>query len=189
MRLWWMAGAALAAAACGGGSYDLDGGELVTVGKKFVEQRGCPMCHQSSDGTLSGQSMPRPGTMQYPTNLTPDRDTGLGAWADIEIVRAMRYGLDGDDNLLCPTMVHYDGSDPAQPFMTDLEANAIVAYLRSLAPVSRKDIPPSICPPIKSPPVDMAMQITGGDDLAVPDLAQPVDAANPPDDGGADGGA
>jgi len=71
--------------------------------------------------------------------------------------------------------------------MTDLEANAIVAYLRSLAPVARHDIPASYCPPLKSPPHDMAME-QSNDDLAAPDLSPPVDLATP-GDGDADGGA
>jgi hypothetical protein len=60
-------------------------------------------------------------------------------------------------------MPHF-GVDPSQPFMTDLEAGAIVAYLRSLLPVTRTDggIPASKCPPLKPPPpVDMAVALDG----------------------------
>jgi Cytochrome c len=147
----------LAAAGCGGPqSYDLDGGDLVTVGKRFVDQRGCPMCHQSSsaaDGVLSGQTTPRPGTLAYGANLTPDHETGIGDWADIAIVRAMRYGFDDEGEPLCPPMPRCDGTDATQSLLTDLEASAIVAYLRSLPPVSRA-IPESRCPPLKPPPSD-----------------------------------
>jgi Cytochrome c len=171
--------AAVMLAGCGNDAYDLDGGDQLIVGKAFVDQRGCPTCHQSAnpaDGILSGQSTPQPNTMAYGANLTPDVDTGLGGWADIEIVRAMRFGVDNDQAPLCPTMPHFDGSDPNHPgAMTDLEANAIVAYLRSLPAVSRPDIPESTCPPIKPPPEpDLAM-------AAVQDLAVPP----PPTDGGA----
>ncbi|MCA1663902.1 MAG: hypothetical protein LC659_06500, partial [Myxococcales bacterium] len=68
---------------------------------------------------------------------------------------------------LCPTMPRFDGSDPKQPAMTDVEATAIVAYLRALAPVTHA-VAASMCPPLKppaaadmaappSPPVDLAM--------------------------------
>jgi hypothetical protein len=148
-------------AGCGQERYDLDGGDLVTVGRRFVDQRGCPRCHQSqrgADGILSGQSTPQPGTMAYGGNLTPDPGTGIGDWADLEIVRAMRFGIDNQDQPLCAPMPRFDGTDPAQSSMTDLEAGAIVAYLRSLAPVARADIPASTCPPVKPPPpIDMAM--------------------------------
>jgi hypothetical protein len=146
------------ASGCGKDRYDLDGGDLVVVGERFVAQRGCPLCHQPNEGggTLSGQSSPRPSTMAYGANLTPDPATGLGGWADIEIVRAMRYGIDNEGQPLCPPMPHFDGSDPAQAFMTDLESSAIVAYLRSLPPTSTR-VPSSTCPPLKpAAPLDLA---------------------------------
>ncbi len=94
--------------------------------------------------------------MAYGDNLTPDVATGLGAWADIEIVRAMRNGVDHANMVLCPTMPRYDGSDGTVPAMTDLEADLIVDYLRSLPAVSRT-IPVSVCPPIEPPvPPDSA---------------------------------
>ena len=184
---------ALCTSGCKPGTYNLDGGDQITVGKAFVDQRGCPMCHQSpnpSDGILSGQSTPRPGTNAFPANLTPDPTTGIGDWSDLEIIRAMRFGIDDGLEPLCPPMPHFDGSSAAWPFMTDLEANAIVAYLRSLPPVTRLDggIPESTCPPLKPPPppdlapppvVDMAIP------FVLPDLGVPGDggAAVPVDSG------
>jgi hypothetical protein len=162
-----LASALLLAACSDKDSYDLDGGDIVTVGSLFVEQRGCPDCHQSSDpkdGKLSGQTVPRPNTMAYPANLTPDHTTGIGDWADIEIVRAMRYGIDNENEPLCPPMPHFDGNRPDLPLMTDLEARAIVAYLRSLPPVTRP-IPESRCPPLKPPPMpDLSAPADGGTD-------------------------
>jgi hypothetical protein len=130
-----------------------DAGVEIAVGMEFVAQRGCPRCHQSSDphdGTLSGQTTPQPGTMAYPANLTPDHTTGIGDWADIEVIRAMRYGFDNQGLPLCAPMPH--AAD-----MTEVESQAIVAYLRSL-PAVKRAIPASLCPPIKPmPPVDMAV--------------------------------
>lgn len=159
---------------CGDGNGDggADLGMQAAIGREFVQQRGCPTCHQSrnaADGTLSGQTTPQPGTMAYPRNLTPDVATGLGAWADIEIVRAMRYGINHQQLPLCPPMPHFDGSDPAQPAMTDVEADAIVAYLRSLPAVARP-VPASMCPPLKPPPpVDMAVPPAPPDDMTMAD--------------------
>lgn len=168
-------GAAVALAAlvgCGGGSGD-DGADLgmeAAIGREFVQQRGCPTCHQPSGaaaGTLSGQTTPLPGTTAYPANLTPDVATGLGGWADIEIVRAMRFGITQQQLPLCPPMPRFDGSDPAQPAMTDVEASAIVAYLRSLPPVAHR-VPASMCPPLKPPPpVDMAVPPPPPDDMTM----------------------
>jgi hypothetical protein len=141
--------------------YDLDKpSDRIAAGKRYVADRKCGSCHQSpssADGILSGQTSPRPGTMAYGDNLTPDVTTGLGAWADIEIVRAMRAGVDHAQMVLCPTMPRYDGSDAKIAAMTDLEADLIVDYLRSLPAVSRT-IPPSVCPPIEPPaPPDLSV--------------------------------
>jgi hypothetical protein len=123
------------------------GTDPVGQGKALVAQRGCPTCHQSpdrADGILSGQTAPQPGTRAYAANLSSDTATGLGGWADIQILRAMRAGVDNQFMYLCQPMPHFDGSDPAQPEMSDTEAYTIVAYLRSLPPVNRV-IPRSIC--------------------------------------------
>ena len=60
----------------------------VAAGQRFVADRGCADCHRGPDGNLSGSATARPGTTAYPSNLTSDRTTGLGAWADVTIVRA-----------------------------------------------------------------------------------------------------
>jgi mono/diheme cytochrome c family protein len=127
----------------------------VAQGRQLVAERGCAGCHQSAargDGVLSGQATPQPGTLAYPANLTPDRATGLGGWADIAIVRAVRFGVDDEQLPLCAPMPRFDGSDPARPWLSDGEADALVAYLRSLPPVRRDDIPPSRCPEREPPP-------------------------------------
>src|SRR4051812_37469505 len=64
----------------------------------------CGGCH--TGGALAGQPDPQlylagseigfgiPGTgFFYPPNLTPDRETGLGAWGEAEIIRAIRTGV------------------------------------------------------------------------------------------------
>jgi hypothetical protein len=177
--------ACLALAGCGGEkSWNLDGGDLVTVGSGFVDQRGCRMCHGND---LSGSPTAAAGTMVYASNLTPDHATGIGDWADLQIVQAMRYGFDDQLQPLC---------DPSPKFkdMTDLEAGAIVAYLRSIPPVTRNPpIPESFCPPLKPmplldlapPPVmDMAMPVV---DMAMPTADLATDDASSPTDGGAGG--
>lgn len=144
----------------------------IADGKQFVKQRGCPDCHQSpnpADGVLSGQTTPQKNTMAYGANLTPDVMTGLGAWADIEIVRAMRYGIDNQQMPLCPPMPRFDGTDPTQAAMTDLEAYDIVAYLRSLPAVSRV-IPDSVCDTVdidQGNPLPADLAVAG--DAAIPD--------------------
>ena len=143
-----------------GGSDDAaaDLGTQETIGREFVKQRGCATCHQATGSdapTLAGDVEVMPGV--FSANLTPDGETGLGHWADLTIIRAIRYGVDDEQTELCPTMPRFDGSSAQYPLMTDVEANAIVAYLRSLKP-AHVEARESKCPPIKPrPPVDMAM--------------------------------
>jgi mono/diheme cytochrome c family protein len=155
MRAWCLA--AILAAGCSSSSSSTNGdaGPEASIGAEFVQARGCPSCHQQSGGfgTLTGNDVAVAGTEAFPANLTPDRTTGIGGWADEQIIRAFRYGIDHDGAELCPTMPRFDA-------IGDVEANAIVAYLRTLPSVTRT-IPPSMCPPIKPVPGgDMAMPPT-----------------------------
>jgi len=87
-------------------------------------------------GRLAGQVFTKlhgmPGTVVTP-NLTPDPETGIGAWTGGEIVRAIREGVDKDGRTLFPMM-------PYKAFrkMSDEDVYSVVAYLRSLPPVKRK---------------------------------------------------
>jgi len=40
----------------------------------------------------------------YGSNLTPDPETGIGAWSDGGLVRAIREGLDREGCLIFPIM-------------------------------------------------------------------------------------
>jgi mono/diheme cytochrome c family protein len=68
-------------------------------------------------------------------NLTPDQGTGLGAWTDAQIARAIREGVDKDGVELVIM--------PSQNYraLSDADVAAMVAYLRHLEPV-RNEIPP-----------------------------------------------
>ncbi|WPZ33707.1 c-type cytochrome [Thalassobaculum sp. OXR-137] len=87
----------------------------------------------------------------YASNITPDMETGIGGWSDAEIVRAIREGVRPDGSVIGPPMPIglYRG-------MSDADAMALVAYLRSLpavknetpASVYRVPVPPSWGPPV-----------------------------------------
>jgi mono/diheme cytochrome c family protein len=69
----------------------------------------------------------------YPPNLTPDAETGLGKWSDAEVIAAFTTGVAPDGRQLAPAMPwmsygHISADD----------AEALVAYLRSLKPVSHQ---------------------------------------------------
>jgi mono/diheme cytochrome c family protein len=83
-------------------------------------------------GSDIGFEMPGMGVF-YPPNLTPDKETGLGTWSDAEIIAAFTTGMRPDGRQLAPMMpwmsyAHINADDAA----------ALVAYLRSLPPVTHK---------------------------------------------------
>ncbi|MEK0083968.1 c-type cytochrome [Benzoatithermus flavus] len=107
----------------------------------------CAGCH--TQGALIGQPDPKrhlagsdigfgiPGLgVFYPRNLTPDPETGLGAWSEVDIVRAVRTGQRPDGRELAPAM-------PWRSYaaLSDADAAALAAYLKSLEPV-RNEVPP-----------------------------------------------
>jgi mono/diheme cytochrome c family protein len=63
-------------------------------------------------------------------NITPDPVNGLGKWTDGEIMRAFREGVDRDGNALFPMMPYQHLRE-----MSDDDAKAVVAYLRTLKPL------------------------------------------------------
>lgn len=107
---------------------------------------GCLGCHSKVDESKPGDFL-FPGTEgqgrdfgeipNYPIhirarNITPDKATGIGDWTDGEIVRAMREGVSRDGSALFPQM-------PYQTYaanLSDEDALAIVAYLRTLPPIN-----------------------------------------------------
>lgn len=70
-----------------------------------------------------------PGNVVAP-NITPDRETGVGAWTDGEKIRAIRDGVSRDGRALFPLMGYQRFRN-----MSDEDAESVAAYLNTLAPV------------------------------------------------------
>jgi len=121
--------------------------ERIERGRYVVEHvSDCLGCH--SDHLLTFSMPVKPGTegeggyifdekLGFPgvvaaQNITPDAQHGLGGWSDGEIVRAIREGVDRNGDALFPMM-------PYQHFryMSDDDAKAVVAYLRTLKPINK----------------------------------------------------
>jgi mono/diheme cytochrome c family protein len=118
--------------------------EVVERGKYLVTIASCTDCHTPGHflgkpdmtrylgGSDVGFDIPGLGVF-YGPNLTPDEATGLGRWSERDIVKAIRTGKRPDGRLLAPSM-------PWAAFaeLTDSDAEAIAAYLKSLPPVNNK---------------------------------------------------
>ncbi len=154
-----LVGAALVGCGDSGG----DTGPL-DPGAEAVQRGGCAGCHGGP--TLGGSDEPVTGSMTYGPNLTPDEATGIAGWTDDQIIRAIREGIDDEGATLCPTMPRYSA-------LTDEDAHLMVAYLRSLRPVSHS-APESMC---EEPPTDAGADVNEPDttplDVSSPDVAEP----------------
>ena len=133
------AAAALLAAAAPANAQD-----RLARGKYLVSIMDCGGCHMPGAFTgkpdtsrfLGGESIgfEIPGLgIFYPPNLTPDRDTGLGKWSEADIVKAVRTGQRPDGRELAPAMPWR-----AYAALSDGDARALAAYLKSLKPVANK---------------------------------------------------
>jgi hypothetical protein len=79
----------------------------------------------------------------YATNITPDRDTGVGAWSDDQLARAIREGVSRDGRALFPFMPYLDFRA-----MSDEDLASVIVYLRSLTPVRRQQPPTELIFPV-----------------------------------------
>jgi len=119
-------------------------GSQIARGKYLVDIIPCTDCH--TPGTFLGKpDMTRylggsdvgfevPGLgVFYGSNLTPDKETGLGSWTKEQIAIAIRTGTRPDGRILAPPM-------PSEWFkhLTQSDALAIAAYLKTLPPIKNK---------------------------------------------------
>ena len=88
---------------------------------------GCVGCHGM---TLSGGKIPGgpPGT-PIPANITPDPETGIGAWTQADFVRVLREGIRPDGRRVSEFMPVAMTRE-----LTDMELEAMWKYLRTVEP-------------------------------------------------------
>ncbi len=135
----------------------------VVRGRYLVTIMSCNDCHTPGSfygapdtlRLLSGSDLgwAGPWGIVHARNLTPDSTTGIGKWTKEQIVTALRTGNTPDGAQLAPIMPWMNYAS-----MLDDDAMAIASYLKSLPPVTHKNldrIPPGqkpsganiFCPP------------------------------------------
>jgi mono/diheme cytochrome c family protein len=110
----------------------LRGASLVKRGEYLARAADCRVCHTVPGGHAyaGGLAFKLPFGAIYSSNITPDRETGIGAYTDAQFLAAVHRGIRRDGARLYPAMPFASYS-----YMTDADALAIKAYLFSLAPV------------------------------------------------------
>ncbi len=117
----------------------------VARGKYVFGAAGGCGCHTEKDRPLNsgGRKYDGPFGTVYSSNITPDRQTGIGGWTNDQIITAIRLGRRPNGERLVP--VH-----PYTVFngMAEEDLRALVAFLRSLPPVNRVNTPKKITVPL-----------------------------------------
>lgn len=146
------AASAVTAIAATGTRAALAKADRVDRGRYLTELGGCNDCHTPGmfygdpdfERRMSGSEVGwiGPWGVTFARNLTPDAETGLGKWSEQDIVNAIRTGMRPDGSVIQPPMPW-----PNYANLTDEDAFAIAAYLKSLKPV-RHPVPSRVAPGI-----------------------------------------
>jgi nicotinate dehydrogenase subunit B len=102
------------------------GGQLAALGD-------CAVCHTEANGgaiNAGGRPLETPFGIIYSTNITPDIETGIGAWSYPAFERAMREGIHRDGRHLYPAFPYTHFAKT-----TDADLQALYAYLMEQPPV------------------------------------------------------
>ncbi len=130
-----------------------DSGNTVEYGHYLVNMASCIECHSKVD---KGQIIPGTefgggrqlgilnGKPIYSTNITPDRQTGIGAWSKDVFIAA--FTIFRDSALKAKTVAPGEFSPP-MPWlvykgMKDSDLAAIYAYLQTLKPINNTVVNP-----------------------------------------------
>jgi mono/diheme cytochrome c family protein len=129
-------------------AYSQGADDLVARGSYLVNgPLGCGNCHTPRGPDLQfipGMELAGgfeinelPAFDAYAANITPDVETGIGTWTDEEIIRAIREGKTPEDEIGPPMPIF------TYNHMSDDDARAVVAYLRSI-PAVHNEVPESV---------------------------------------------
>jgi mono/diheme cytochrome c family protein len=103
--------------------------DVVRRGEYLAKAADCMVCHTALGGAAyaGGLAFPLPFGTLYSTNITADKDTGIGNYTDQEFLNAVQRGIRKDGARLYPAMPY-----TSYTFMSDDDVLAIKAYLSSL---------------------------------------------------------
>jgi mono/diheme cytochrome c family protein len=115
-----------------------DKAPIVAHGEYLAQAGDCVACHTAPGGKLfaGGRAMPTPFGTLYTSNVTPDRDTGIGKWTADQFYSMIHTGRFPDGGLVYPAM----------PFgsytkVTRSDSDAIFAFMQSVPPVKQQNRP------------------------------------------------
>jgi nicotinate dehydrogenase subunit B len=104
----------------------------IARGQQLAALGACVECHTSIGGTVNagGRPLETPFGIIHSTNITPDVETGIGAWSYPAFERAMREGIHRDGKHLYPAFPYTHFAKTG-----DADLQALYAYLMAQSPV------------------------------------------------------
>ncbi|MBX9648108.1 MAG: molybdopterin-dependent oxidoreductase, partial [Xanthobacteraceae bacterium] len=122
----------------------------IARGQQLAALGDCAVCHTSVNGILNagGRPLQTPFGTIYTTNITPDVETGIGAWSYPAFERAMREGIHRDGKQLYPAFpyTHFART-------SDADMQALYAYLMAQSPVRAEAKPNALTFPFNWRPL------------------------------------
>jgi mono/diheme cytochrome c family protein len=106
----------------------------VERGRYLALAGNCAGCHSARDGAAyaGGRAIRTPFGTVYSSNLTPDLQSGIGAWSGDDFWRAMHHGRSRDGRPLYPAFPY-----PNYTRVTRADSDALLAWLKTLQPVAQ----------------------------------------------------
>ena len=106
--------------------------DVVKRGEYLANAADCLVCHTTQGGKpyAGGLGFKLPFGTLYSTNITSDKETGIGNYSDQDFLNAVHRGVRRDGTRLYPAMPY-----TSYTYISDADALAIKAYLFSLPPV------------------------------------------------------
>lgn len=133
----------LGAASVSAWAQDNSGADLIKRGEYLARAGDCVACHTSMGGTefAGGLGMKTPIGTIYSTNITPDKETGIGDYSFEDFDNAVRRGVAKNGQTLYPAMPY-----PSYAVVKEDDMRALYAYfMHGVAPVKQanrdSDIP------------------------------------------------
>ena len=108
----------------------------VARGKYLAIAGDCVACHTapgSKDAFAGGYSISTPFGGIFASNITPDKETGIGSWTERDFYRAVRHGKGKEGEHLYPAMPYN-----AYVKVSDRDMHDLWMYMRSVKPVHYK---------------------------------------------------
>ncbi|HDR9481117.1 TPA: cytochrome c [Burkholderia aenigmatica] len=114
--------------------------DRVAAGKALAVAADCVACHTAGGGQpfAGGLAMPLPMGNIYSTNITPDKQTGIGNYSEQEFSNVLRKGVRRDGGNLYPAMPY-----PSYTKFSDDDIASLYAYfMHGVAPVHQANRQP-----------------------------------------------